>query len=318
MKTLTRLLLIHWHYFNHEVIEFDRLNFLTGKNAHGKSTIIDAMQLVLLGDTSGSYFNKAASGRGNRTLKSYLLGELGDDEDSGFRYLRTGRFTSYIALEFFDQEKRRHFTAGCCFDIYAENDIPRLFFIYDDEIHPGGFLKNGTPLDISALRLFMKNNYPGHSETTDTGKEFRTKLYGRLGGLRERFGGLLRKAVSFNPNMDIQQFISEFVCDDQQTVDVSHMQENIRSYKRLEQEAAVLQERIELLGRINATFESYTDARNDEILYSYLIERAQSNIKETELNSEEAVVKATADQIITLRDAIKELENRLGELRRQN
>lgn len=114
MKKLTRLLLIHWHYFTHETVSFETLNFLTGKNASGKSTIIDAMQLVLLGDSSGSYFNKAASGKGNRSLMGYLKGELGDDEDSGFKYLRNGRFTSYIALEFFNEEKNRYFTGGCC------------------------------------------------------------------------------------------------------------------------------------------------------------------------------------------------------------
>ncbi|NCC08118.1 MAG: hypothetical protein EOM30_08785 [Clostridia bacterium] len=106
MKKLTRLVLIHWHYFTHEVVSFETLNFLTGKNASGKSTIIDAMQLVLLGDTSGSYFNKAASGKGDRSLKGYLKGELGDDENYGFKYLRNGRFSSYIALEFLDEEKK--------------------------------------------------------------------------------------------------------------------------------------------------------------------------------------------------------------------
>ena len=113
MKSMTKLLLIHWHYFVRETVDFDKLNFLTGKNASGKSTIIDALQLILLGDTSGSFFNKAANGRGNRTLTGYLRGELGDDEDLGFKYLRNGRFTSYIALEFFDEEKKRTFTAGC-------------------------------------------------------------------------------------------------------------------------------------------------------------------------------------------------------------
>jgi predicted ATPase len=99
MKWMTRLLMIHWHYFVHETVEFAKINFLTGKNASGKSTIIDALRLILLGDTSGSFFNKAASGKGNRTLAGYLRGELGDDEESGFKYLRDGRFTSYLALE---------------------------------------------------------------------------------------------------------------------------------------------------------------------------------------------------------------------------
>jgi len=289
MKVLTKFLLIHWHYFTHELIEFGELNFLTGKNASGKSTIIDAMQLILLGDTSGSFFNKAASGKGTRTLKGYLLGELGDDEDSGFRYLRSGKqFSSYIAMEFYNEEKQRYFTAGCCFDVYSENDYPKLFFLYDGELHPYGFLNGKTPMDITALRLFLKESYPGHFETTDIGKDFRTKLYGKLGGLRDRFAGLLKKAVSFNPNVDIQKFISDFVCDNQQVVDVSNMQENIRSYKRLEEEASVLQDRIDLLGQIVKTYESYIEAKDSETLYSYLIARASADMKAEELRLAEA------------------------------
>lgn len=317
MKVLTKLLLIHWHYFTHEIIEFGDLNFLTGKNASGKSTIIDALQLILLGDTSGSFFNKAASGRGNRTLKGYLLGELGDDEDSGFRYLRSGRFTSYIALEFHDREKNRYFTVGCCFDIYAENDISRLFFLYDGKMHTHGFLNDTTPMDITSLRTYLKGNYKSHYETTDVGRDFRTKLYGKLGGLRDRFAGLLKKAVSFNPNIDIQQFISDFVCDNQQTVDISHMQENIRSYKRLEYEAAILQERIALLDKIVNHYESYTEAKDNEMLYSFLIDRACADMKTEQLHSAEVEHKSLIDQLDELILKIANSDHQRMELRGQ-
>ena len=53
MKLLKKLLLINWHYFSHQMIEFEQLNYMTGVNASGKSTIIDALQLVLFGDTAG-------------------------------------------------------------------------------------------------------------------------------------------------------------------------------------------------------------------------------------------------------------------------
>ncbi|RCX14385.1 uncharacterized protein YPO0396 [Anaerobacterium chartisolvens] len=317
MKLLRKLLLIHWHYFNHELIEFNQLNFLTGKNASGKSTIIDAMQLILLGDTSGSFFNKAASGRGNRTLKGYLMGELGDDEDSGFRYLRSGRFSSYVVLEFYDTEKKKAFTVGCCFDTYSENDTQKLFFLYDGAMHNNGFLHGNTPMDITALRTFLKERYAGHYETTDVGRDFRTKLYGKLGGLRDRFAGLLKKAVSFNPNVDIQQFISDFVCDTQQAVDVSHMQENIRSYKRLEAEADVLKERISLLERIINVHQSFTTQRNNERLYSYLIDRAFADMKRIELDSALTSAKRVSEQLDELIKKITEEDTRLVKLREQ-
>jgi len=317
MKVLTKLLLIHWHYFQYELIEFGQLNFLTGKTATGKSTIIDAMQLVLLGDTSGTYFNKAANSRSDRTLRGYLLGELGDDEQSGFRYLRTGRFNSYIAMEFHDTDRDRFFTAGCCFDVYSESDNKRLFFLYDGEIHPDGFLQGNTPMDIAALRVYLREQYAGHSETTDVGRDFRTKLYGRLGGLRDRFSGLLKKAVSFNPDAKIQEFITDFVCDSQQPVDVGPMQDNIRSYKRLEQEATVLQSRIALLERIVKTHDSFQEARGSEHLYSYLVDRAQFGMKEEELLRALASSEDLAEQLNQLVLDLDGIARRLSELRGQ-
>ena len=46
MKKLKKILLINWLYFSKEVIEVGDVNFLTGKNGAGKSTVIDALQIV--------------------------------------------------------------------------------------------------------------------------------------------------------------------------------------------------------------------------------------------------------------------------------
>ena len=79
MKKLSKMLMTYWYSYENELIDFGMLNFFTGKTAAGKSTIIDALQLMLLGDTQGTYFNKAANKNANRTLKSYLYWQNGDD-----------------------------------------------------------------------------------------------------------------------------------------------------------------------------------------------------------------------------------------------
>ena len=290
MKILKKLLLINWHYFTHEKIEFEQLNFMTGVNASGKSTIIDALQLVLLGDTSGSYFNKSASGKSSRTLKSYLCGEIRDDDKDGFKYLRSDRFTSYLVVEFYDDVKDKYFSFGCCFDVYSENDISKRFFRYNGQIPENDFIQNKVPFDITSLREFLKSNYENVS-FYDTGHSYRAEIYASLGGLREKFEPLLKKAVSFNPDSNIQKFIAEFVCENEQSVDVSIMQDNIRSYKTLEQCAEELNNKKTSLENISREFNELQKNIDNKKTYEYLIDKSdielcKENIDNLKKNAE--------------------------------
>ena len=139
MKKLERMLLMNWHNFSLQVIPFEMITFLTGKNSSGKSTIIDAMQLVLLGDTSGTFFNKAANQKSTRTLQSYLFGEQGDDGEAGFMYKRSGHFMTYVALEFHDTELNSYFTASFAAECYKDRSFSHrkalkvLFYSFNSE-----------------------------------------------------------------------------------------------------------------------------------------------------------------------------------------
>ena len=90
MKLLKKVQLVNWHYFTFETLDLGVINFLTGKNASGKTTIIDALQLIMLGDTTGHSFNKSASDKSSRTLNGYLRCEIGNDENGNISYLRKG------------------------------------------------------------------------------------------------------------------------------------------------------------------------------------------------------------------------------------
>ncbi|MFR6377495.1 MAG: hypothetical protein ACLUN5_14025 [Oscillospiraceae bacterium] len=49
---------------------------------------------------------------------------------------------------------------------------------------------------------------------------------------------MMKKAVSFRPIVDIQQFITENICDIPDKPDIEAMQQNIRDYKRHEHAGA--------------------------------------------------------------------------------
>jgi len=280
MKLLKKLLLIHWHLFNYELVEFDKINFLTGKNAAGKTTMIDAIQVVMLGDANGrSFFNKAANEKSARSLKGYLRGELGDDGDAGFRYLREGRFTSYIACEFYDDVRKSSFTLGIVFECYEDGSDEHRFFVLDSELPENHFIVNNVPMTYMGLRTYVNKHYKkGKYEFPDSDRGYQEILKGKLGGLKNKYFDLFKKAVSFTPITDIETFITDYVCDVKNQVDISLMQENIRQYKRMELEADLLEKRVSALQNIADMYRSYLEEKQRLQIQSYLIDRARLQI----------------------------------------
>ena len=79
-KIFTRMCLNNWGGINHKVLEFNEyVNLFSGKSGSGKSTVMDAIQVILYGSFSPSFLNKAADDAKNRrSVLSYLRGEQKD------------------------------------------------------------------------------------------------------------------------------------------------------------------------------------------------------------------------------------------------
>ena len=233
MKLLKKVLLINWHSFSKELIEIGNINFLTGKNAVGKSTIVDAIQLVVLGDTRGTSFNKAASEKSGRTVISYLKGEVGSDNEGNKKYLREGDFASYVALEFYDDVNNIPFVIGLQFDVSGDKLYSHQF-IYDGTIPEQCFVANNKAMEYKTFKDYVSLAYKNviFPESLTSYKEEMRK---KLGQLSQRFFALFKKAVPFQPIYDIRKFITEFVCDVKYDIksDLEKMQENVRNYTSL-------------------------------------------------------------------------------------
>ena len=51
-EALSRICLNNWHYIDAKVLEMNRsINFFTGHSGSGKSTVIDALQILLYANT---------------------------------------------------------------------------------------------------------------------------------------------------------------------------------------------------------------------------------------------------------------------------
>lgn len=317
MRTLKKVKIINWHYFWNETINIEPIVFLTGLNASGKSTLIDALQLILLGDTTGRFFNKAAMEKSNRTLKGYLRGELGDTLEGGFNYLRNGRFSSYIALEFFDDVHQDSFTLGCVFDVYEDGSEEHRFFHLKDKIPNNEFIVDKVPMEYKALNQFFSDNYPNRYKFFDSNRQYQETIKREFGGLKDKYFSLFKKAVSFTPITDITTFITEYVCDPQKNIDIVPMQDNILQYKKLEEEAIVMKRRVERLEEIANTYRMYDDHRKNMRLFEYIIEKATYQNDKNRLDSYYSQVKKAKDRLLEIDVDLSEVEANIAELNRR-
>ena len=317
MKKLKKILLINWLYFSKEIIEVGDVNFLTGKNGAGKSTVIDALQIVLLGETNARNFNQAANEKSHRTLDGYLRADM----DENNPYSRRGKdFSSYIACEFLDEIEGTSFVTGVVFDCRSDGSKQERFFIYVGTLPENCFIENGEAMEIPALRRYLKQHYT-KAEIYDTQKEYRRNMLSRWNVHNEQVLRMMKKAVSFRPIVDIQKFITENICDIPEKPDIEAMQQNIRDYKRHEMLAQRQEEKLSALQEIGKLYREMNQAIERWRVQSFLVlwshkELVQAQIDRRELEKRDcaADLASTEDAIGALTTQIEQKENRRREL----
>lgn len=317
MKKLKKILLINWLYFSKEIIEVGDVNFLTGKNGAGKSTVIDALQIVLLGETNARNFNQAANEKSQRTLDGYLRADM----DENNPYSRRGKdFSSYIACEFLDEIEGTSFVTGVVFDCRSDGSKQERFFIYVGTLPENCFIENGEAMEIPALRRFLKQHY-AKAEIYDTQKEYRRNMLSRWNVHNEQVLRMMKKAVSFRPIVDIQKFITENICDIPEKPDIEAMQQNIRDYKRHEMLAQRQEEKLSALQEIGKLYREMNQAIDRWRVQSFLVlwshkELVQAQIDRRELEKQDCAADLTSTEkaIETLTTQIEQKESRRREL----
>ncbi|MBU3178410.1 AAA family ATPase [Clostridium estertheticum] len=288
MKKITRMKLINWHYITDSTIDFNGSSLITGDNGSGKSTILDALQYVLTGGKSK--FNNAAHDKANRDLIGYVRCKTGKDSK---QYERTGDVTAHVAIEFYEEKKKKSFILGVVIDSSSDLNIPKHLFyrIENKKISDELFLRGNTPRNISDFKVNIKSF---EHRLLNTIQETQRDFGHRYGALNNRFFELLPKALAFKPIDNVKDFVYSYILDTKE-VNIEYLKENVRTYLEFDKILQDIKNKLVRLTKIDLIYNELLRISENIRVQEYIILRASKEIEENKLENKIKEEKNSSD-----------------------
>jgi energy-coupling factor transporter ATP-binding protein EcfA2 len=301
------------------------INFFAGHSGSGKSTIIDALQVLLYANTDGkNFFNKAATDDSDRTLIEYLRGMVNIKEDNDYTYLRNRNFSTTIVMELRRTDTGEKQCIGAAFDVItANNECSKTFFWHKGPLPDSYYRTAERTMSIDEVKEFIRNNYPTDQYYFEsTNERFRAKLYDvYLGGLnQDRFPQLFKKAIPFKMDMKLSEFVKEYICIEQDT-NIEDMQESVTQYGRMCRQIKDIQEEVKELSAIQQAFDAFFSKETEAGKLKYFVDSLElmeirqqeetCKLKDESYNKDLVAQNRRKDEI---EKQIKELEDKKEEL----
>lgn len=224
-KILTRIRLINWHFFENETVALNGSTLISGENTAGKSTILDAIQLVLT--TNTRRFNMAANENSKRSLMGYVRCKVGK---IGETYLRSNAVPANVALEFYEEKGDRYFVLGVhMLSSDEESPVITKWYMEECRLENLSFIIDGRPALSQEFKC--NGNKISFIEQKNAAKE---RFKRRLGNLDDKFFDIIPKSLAFKPMDNVKEFINRFVLPEG-IIDVETLRTNVETLNELEE-----------------------------------------------------------------------------------
>ena len=319
---LTRIHALNWYGYK-DTIPVEGNLLLAGLTGSGKSILMDLIQFVLVGDQRLVRFNQSATGdRSDRSLKGYCLGDTKEEENGVTQYMRSSAIT-YVALEFTWPNGKKCETWGIRveFTSAAEAHGKVTPFFIPESLARGDFLDaEKRPLDYTAFKGFTESRqgriYPEGIEAylRDMAQPVHLNFDNKV--LRS----LLPTAMSFTFLKSFNEFARQFILSADK-LDVNDVTASYRTFLNYEGDLNKLNDQLDRLKSIQATFVRLTELRRDRALARYLEAQLRHEHSAEQLQADETKLAKLKEDYATeearlnyLEEAIPNLKQRIGSL----
>lgn len=306
-KILTRIQLINWHYFENERISVNGSTLISGENTAGKSTILDAIQLVLT--TNTRRFNVAANEKGNRSLKGYVRCKIGN---VGETYLRNHVVPANVALEFYEEKGNRYFVIGVHMTSQdEESPVITKWYAEECRLEDLSFTVDNRPALSDEFRINGKRIR--YIEQKTAAKD---RFKRRLGNLEDKFFDIIPKSLAFKPMDNVKEFINKFVLSETK-IDVVSLRENIETLNELEYLLERSQKQYSALENILKAYERIEKKEHDIQINDILLMLANKDALYQELEEIKKDIRLKRQYIESNSQELKLMVQKLAALEEQ-
>lgn len=271
-KIFTRMCLNNWGGIDHKILEFNEyVNLFSGKSGSGKSTVMDAIQVVLYGSFSPSFLNKAADDAKNRrSVLSYLRGEQKDGSAN-----REGQdFCSELALEILDTGTKQTMCIGIAFEVRSTDSEIRkfLYFSHSGRMPEGGYLTDeGYPYSNQDIRRLVAERAKETGARAELNRIYPSKeaylstLYDAILGYIDgnRFITMEKSAIALKMSNGTGQFIRDYMFPKSESSTIETISEQLGAYRDIKEKIDVLEKKIDMLTDIREAGHRLTLTRAD-------------------------------------------------------
>lgn len=317
-KVFTRMCLNNWGGIDHKVLEFhEYVNLFSGKSGSGKSTVMDAIQVILYGSFSPSFLNKAADDAKNRrSVLSYLRGEQKD----GSANRKDCDFCSVIALEIEDTGTHITTCIGIAFEVRkSDSEIKKfVYFSHSGKMPKSEYL---TEQGVCYSNQEIKKLISSRAKSEDNrGKGDVNRIYGSkeayLGTLydvilgyidQNRFITMEKSAIALKMTNGTGQFIRDYMFPKNTSDTIASISEQLDSYRQIKEKIEDLRKRIELLSEIQASGKELVRLQTD-------IVRAEAMIRCIGIEDLRARIQAAEDDKRNLAEKQEQCKKKVQEL----
>ncbi len=324
-KVFTKLCLNNWGGINHEIIEFhEYVNLFSGKSGSGKSTVMDAVQVILYGSFSSSFLNKAADDAKNRrSVLSYLRGDQKDGTAN-----REGKdFCSTIVLEVEDKGTHIVNCVGITFEIRkSDTDLRRYtYFSHSGRMPADGYInRQGVPYTIKEIKNLIEEREKSEDNRGkfDVNRTYPTKesylgvlndgIMGYVDG--SRFTTMEKSAIALRMTNGTGQFIRDYMFPKSTGETIQSISDELGAYREIKSQIEDLRNRIEALQEIQTYGKAIVSLEADEMKSHRTIQCMDIMVTKQKIEEKTELSKDLVQRITELKETGEALDSKRKEI----